>query len=136
MLRRELLKEKIQEIWGEQNVALACSRILDYISESPKENSQRLTFSDFSKVTGIPAKDETLLTAISLLSGRYSVLHWHFVYFDGQHQSHDLDVEATTSFISDGILIDPDTGEQVPDAAEHVYPYFSAEKDYLLQDAG
>lgn len=110
----------------------ACLKIVDHIL-STKQPLQEITLRRLAEVSGLESR-EKLLAVVAILTSRFRVLSWHFVYFNEEGNPHYLNDEESAHFVSTGEFIDTDRG-LVHDAAANVFPYLSADRSYLLSEA-
>lgn len=135
MRRADQITEKILSIWGTKQVASVCVKIIDFVVEQPDQLSMMITFTDLSRISGLPAKSRTLVEAVSILSSSFGVLDWMFVYFrDESSDPYYLSEEESRQFIQKNEIADHETGETVENPGSKLMPYFRADKKMLCAE--
>lgn len=129
MNRAEQIAENASRLPGD--LGDACLKVVNHIL-STKQPLNEITLRRLAEIAEIESR-ETLLSVAAILTSRFRVLSWHFVYFDDEGNPHYLTDEEAAHFVRTGDFIDPDRG-LVQDAASKVFPYLSADKPYLLSE--
>jgi hypothetical protein len=133
MLRLEKILARLHERWTDGRVTTVCTRILEHVSNSPADVSTRISYSELADVAGVSVDDALLPQAIAILSSRFEVLEWHFIYFNDHGEPHDLTTAETQALVTKGAFADPETGEEIETPENKIYPYFVANREYLLE---
>lgn len=129
MKRADLIAEHASRL--PSDLAKPCLRIVQYILESD-QSLDEITLRKLAEIAKLESR-EALMAVAGFLTARFRVLSWNFVYFSEDGQPHYLSAEEAAEFVQTGTYIDPDHGP-VEDAGHHVFPYFSADKKYLLAE--
>ena len=112
-------------------MAAACLKIVTHIIGSERSLDE-ITLKRLAEIAEVDSKEQILAVA-SVLATRFRVLHWRFVYFGPSGDPQYLSEDESQQFLNTGVYIDPDDGP-VGDADKHIYPYFSADRQYLLAE--
>lgn len=132
--RADCIKQQIEARWNDQRLHNACAHVIDFIAEASPTAVEEITLSTLSKASGYPPSSETFQKTLAVLSSRYSVLEWHFVYFLESGEPYYLESHEIADFMIDGTFVDPDKGEVIEDSQRNIFPFFSADRDYLLSE--
>lgn len=135
MRRADQITERILSVWGKRPAAKTCNLIIRFVVDQPEQMSQMITFTDLSKISGLPPTSTALMEAVSILSSSFDVLSWRFVYFrDERSEPYYLSEEESRDFIQNNRVYDHESGEVVDSPGAKLMPYFEARKDQLCAE--
>lgn len=124
MNKREKIFEYYKTRWSDNPFRDVCLRLLDSLINSPEDELRMLTFQSFAKMLGKRAFDDEILNAVAILSSSKTyALKKGLLYIDGENE-HVLDEEELKLFRDTGVMIDPESGQEVENAADKLVPFF------------
>lgn len=134
MRRADIFLKSISPVTDGDPVPEACARLVNYILTRHKQLSEMLSFRDLSNISELPVDSAELIRLISLATTNY-ILKWRFTYIADEHASPVyMSDDDSRYFINHGIVRDEDSGLEIENAADRVYPYFEADADFLRSE--
>ncbi|RWM27783.1 hypothetical protein [Mesorhizobium sp.] len=119
------IRKELKERWAGTEPFALCLQIVDFVAKLPAEHSRMLTFKTMTNITGKKYVDDSLLAALNILaSTRVAALDAHAMFVDDDNEEHEIEPQELALAQSTGKFIHPETGEEVPNYEEKVFPFF------------
>ena len=136
MTRLDQIARQLEARWSNDPAYPSCMKILKFIAQNEPQKSAMLTYQDVAQIVGDPRFSDETERALTLLTSRFRVLALHFVFIDDEGERHYLDDDEASAFVQEGTYADPESGREIADPAAHLFPYYQARADELLQEVG
>ena len=99
---------------------------LDEISKKNIDEISYLSFQDIANLINKSSFDNDTFAIINILeSPQMSILTRRHVFIDDDGSEEEIDQGDFKQMVSEGVFVHPDTGEEVSDWKNHVFPFFT-----------
>ncbi|MFD1791491.1 hypothetical protein ACFSE0_07550 [Ochrobactrum teleogrylli] len=123
----ERFKKEIAARWRNSPAALLCVKILDKVEDIPLEQLNFVTFKTFANMAEHPSIDLEILGAVNILTNSsFALFDAQAVFIDEFEVEYPITLKELNDAKRTGIFIHPDSGMDVPDFADRIFPVFSA----------
>lgn len=124
MVSKQSLIDTVLSDLGDTSKSKICMTIIDYVSAPSNKKISHITYGSLRKVVGDAISAPDLLGAVQYLCGdRVNLLESRFELIQGSDIV-DIPKQYIQSAQSDGILINPETGETVENYKKYIFIYF------------
>ena len=124
MDQKEIISAIIGQ-WGGTPAGVLGARIAANVFKRDENERKFITYTSLIEIAQKEKIDEELLAAINILtSSSYAILEPKGLFVDDDGNEFDLSNKEIGQFLSTGLLIHPNSGEEVKSGAEQIIPYF------------
>lgn len=131
MRRLDTLRTELSQ-WADQSLMEDCVCILEFMDKLPDNQLEMLSLLMLSRAVGRESPDDRLVAAIThLVSSPLQALEAKGLFVDRDNEEFVVSAQELFNARLHGEFVHPETGELVPNFAEHIFPFFHASERYM-----
>ncbi|MFC0200584.1 hypothetical protein [Paracoccus rhizosphaerae] len=124
-MEKDPLFSYIETRWANEVSGHLAKVIAERVMSLRPQEADCLSYPDLLSMVGRRYIDRDFQAALTILTaGKHALLRAYGVYVDEDGNEYPLRGEDFTALLSENVLVHPQTGEVVENAAQHVAPVF------------
>lgn len=124
-MKRDDILEHIQKTWPNDPSGEIAQRLASYIFTLREQESSCLSYVDLLEIVELKEITNDFQSALTiLLAGQHPLLKAYGIFVDENGDEFPVRDQEFSDLMNDGLLIHPNTGEEVKNAQRKVAPVF------------